>query len=477
VCPPRRPRLLSRAGDRVGTTAGRVAGATALALTLLSDNVAAHAEDGECGLAAAQRAAAAANATRPVDAALLEGVGAVLEHVRGLGLMAPVESRWVTRDRLEAHLQLTVESELPPTFRAAIDRWAQAFGLVGRGESYVDALLGVLGGEVAGVYDQKERVLMVLDELPEPLRDATLSHELFHAIQDQRWPLDPLIGEARWITDAGAAVQALIEGDATLAALAYAMGDGEALRSGAAAQALLARTLAAGATRPDGVAAALWESILFPYVDGAVFAAAVGAGPTWAGLDAAYLAPPLSTEQILHPERYTERDVPTWLAFEARPPSEWRRTIVDVLGEQYGRSVLAQVLTGVVTESAVARALEGWDGDRMELWSHGVDRDVIVWAHVWDSVDDADAFQRVAERLSVPWAATAVVGTAAGDHGAATWAEGTGGVLWTERWGDLTLVVADRGGDATAAERWAVVDGVVRDAWRTLSRSEYPPLR
>ena len=72
---------------------------------------------------------------------------------------------------------------------------------------------------------------------------------------------------------------------------------------------------------------------------------------------------------------------------------------------------------------------------------------------------------------------TSEANSAAGEHGAAAWAEGAGGVLWVERWGDLTLVVADRGGDAAAGERWGVVDGVVRATWRTLTRSRYPRLR
>ena len=61
------------------------------------------------------------------------------------------------------------------------------------------------------------------------------------------------------------------------------------------------------------------EGLVFPYTDGLVFAQAVKKrGGSWASIDAAYASPPLSTEQILHPERYgPDGDWPTHLPASA----------------------------------------------------------------------------------------------------------------------------------------------------------------
>ena len=46
------------------------------------------------------------------------------------------------------------------------------------------------------------------------------------------------------------------------------------------------------------------ESMIFPYFKGMVFCAKLTNEGGWAAIDEVYRNPPLSTEQILHPEKY-----------------------------------------------------------------------------------------------------------------------------------------------------------------------------
>ena len=54
------------------------------------------------------------------------------------------------------------------------------------------------------------------------------------------------------------------------------------------------------------------NAFLFPYREGAQFVAALLDVGWWPAVNAAYLDPPVSTEQILHPEKYIQnpRDDP-----------------------------------------------------------------------------------------------------------------------------------------------------------------------
>ena len=70
----------------------------------------------------------------------------------------------------------------------------------------------------------------------------------------------------------------------------------------------------------------LSETMIFPYLRGLVFCAHLTNDGGWKALDDAYREPPLSTEQILHPEKYRAKpDLPT----ADRPRRARRRARLD----------------------------------------------------------------------------------------------------------------------------------------------------
>lgn len=402
-----------------------------------------------------------------------------LERARGVPATAAVAAEELTRDALRARLDAVVERELPAEYRVALDRFALAFGLVEPGESQVELTLQLLTAQIAGYYDNETQTFAMLDDLPEAALQPVLVHELFHAIQDQRWGIDRLVDQRRWITDSALAVQSLLEGDAMAAMFGVSVGSVDQLSDGPVASALLERLLAGAADEmPDGVPSALWEQTLFPYTGGTPFVIELARRRGWEAVDSLYDAPPQSTEQVLHVDRFLSGDEPTWIDYVADVP-DGRRYLVDILGEAGGGSTLAQLAaTSGVARSACDRALAGWDGDRLEAWAIGDDRDVVVWSLVWDSVEDASQFAVVAFALADTWLGADVrSGAAAGGHGAGEWAAAQSGVVWVEWWGDQALLVLDRGGTVTEAERWETVDRVVRSVWATQVRSRYPELQ
>jgi hypothetical protein len=131
---------------------------------------------------------------------------------------------------------------------------------------------------------------------------------------------------------------------------------------------------------------------LFPYQDGLTFVIALYDSGGWAAVDKAYESPPLSTEQVLHPERYREGDTPEKvplpdLATELE--DDWREAESDVLGELGLRLALAQY----VGPAAAMTATEGWAGDRYALLQQGPNGPyVLVMRTYWDDQSEADEF-------------------------------------------------------------------------------------
>jgi hypothetical protein len=111
-------------------------------------------------------------------------------------------------------------------------------------------------------------------------------------------------------------------------------------------------------------------------------------------INAAYLNPPTSSEQILHPEKYLDVPKDDPRAVDLPDLTEdlaegWRLVAQDVLGELVLLTHLDHFLpsTPDATEAA-----SGWDGDLAALWQDAEGREVLVVRSVWDSPEDATEF-------------------------------------------------------------------------------------
>ena len=112
----------------------------------------------------------------------------------------------------------------------------------------------------------------------------------------------------------------------------------------------------------------------------------------WDAIDAVYLDPPQSSEQILHPEKYYgERDEPQAVVMpnlEAILGGGWEEQDSDVLGELN----LRIYLEAFVNTSEATTATEGWDGDRYLYLTDTEEEQLLVLHSIWDSAADAQEF-------------------------------------------------------------------------------------
>lgn len=327
-----------------------------------------------------------------------------LAALRGLQFKAevPVE----TKSR--AAMSRDFERELDEEYGAdGLKKKALAYGKLGLVPENVDlkkSLLDFYDAQVLAFYDPKGKRLVMPERLPtgvapgspDAAADMVLAHELTHALQDQNFA----VGDKMTRTtddDGDLALRAIIEGDATLSGIAYTLGGLNREVTGKISREFRETVRETRAALPD-VPEAIVEEMLFQYSAGVAFVARLLEERGWPGVDLAYAAPPLSTEQLLHPEKYfSVPDPPTRIELAdlgALFPAGWSEIENNVLGELMVRVLFKQFLP----EDEANAVAEGWDGDRFVAFRRGAEVG-FVWASVWDSERDAEEFVRGYARL------------------------------------------------------------------------------
>lgn len=342
----------------------------------------------------------------------------VVSRIRGQSFAKPVLPNILNRDELRKEIVKLMKQEYTPEEMLLMDRSYKAFGLVPLDFETEKVITNLFTEEVAGFYDpdSKRMVLIVEDgrkkdpgwlgrllgarpAFDKDEQKTTLAHELTHALQDQLYDLNALEEGIEEDDDMLLAFAALVEGDATLLMFAE-MGTGEDIRQmdPAAMRATFSimnwlLPLAGGKTY-RAAPPIFRESLTFPYFQGMLFVLDVAQQEGWQSVHGAYDSPPVSTEQIMHPRKYTT-DV------------DWpqRVTIPDVssqLGEDWkhlGGNCLGELQTSIMFNRVAGgrRAAEGWDGDRYDVFQHAAGYLALVSVSIWDSPQDAqefaDAFQ------------------------------------------------------------------------------------
>ena len=297
-----------------------------------------------------------------------------------------------SREQVRDYLIHKFDEDLPPAELNGLQSALRLFGLIPDSLELRPTMIDVLTEQVAGYYDPDSNALYIPADIePFQLR-IVVSHELVHALQDQYVRLDSIINQ-RHANDRRSAAQAILEGQATVAQIPVLMPEQKPdtfplgwfwkQRSAMASQQNQMKQYAH---------APLWirEGLIFPYLGGADFI--VWFRHKYFGVSVLD-SMPQSTEQILHPEKFSQHDEPTELRLmNGVDTVQWE----DNLGE-YETRLLFQQLLG--DESEAATLASGWDGDRYEVL--GPKSDALVWYSVWD---DQAAANRFTAGLQRAWA-------------------------------------------------------------------------
>jgi hypothetical protein len=353
-------------------------------------------------LAASTAPAVLAQDATPIPNPALEqqlaDVAAETAEIRELDALADIDDVVLTRDELVQRLPGMISEELDPAELAGATRALIALGLLPEGSDLLDLTLRLLGEQVAGFYDPLTDEMIVIADGDFSAEAYYYAHEVVHALQDAYLDPDDLMEEISSDNDdESLAMSALYEGDAVVTSTFYLEKHPELAFD-------LLREAQTESTELDSAPAAMVVTLVFPYISGQPFVDQLYQEGGWDAVDAAYLDMPASTEQVLHPEKYVDRDNPVTLALPI--PSEamgdgWSEINQNTLGELQIALLLANLppgsgFNGVTGQYAIPdpalNAAAGWDGDRYALWAGADDQEVLVWRTAWDSEQDARAF-------------------------------------------------------------------------------------
>ncbi|MCC6527412.1 MAG: hypothetical protein IT373_32495 [Polyangiaceae bacterium] len=385
--------LTSRATMAAASTAARAPAATATATTTATGPGSASASAG-----AVSSASAAPSAPHPPDPELARDIEATLgklSAVRGLPFTRPVPGRRLGRDEVIARITAKVERDSPPASLQGPGEVLGALELIPPDYDFVAGVYALLRSNLAGFYDPDDGgAMFLLNDLGEAETHETLVHELVHALQDQSFGLEPRLKYRRGAADVIAAVHALGEGEATSATFDVSMGS--ALNMPVAEFRRLITSAVASSPQAATIPAFLRASLAAPYADGYAFVQEARAKGGWKTLDAIWQRVPVSTEQILHFDKYERDERPVSVPVPALDAlgEGWSTLDDDVIGEQTLRLALEQW----TTPQAAATAAAGWAGDRYVVavrngtpptYKAPTGELAVAWVLRFDSVRDA----------------------------------------------------------------------------------------
>jgi hypothetical protein len=330
------------------------------------------------------------------SAEALEVLTAIEEQVEEIRELPPAEigpADIITREQLRQELLEEFEESYPQEERTADNVTLRAMGLLGPDEDIAELQLDLLGEGVLGFYDDREkRMVIVSDAGVDAEAKFTYAHEYTHALQDAAFPgaleIDPDEDD-----DVALARTALFEGDATNAMILWAIQN--------LSQDELLEISQTPLPDTTGIPDWLVEVTTFPYIDGLTWVQLLsGGGQDMAAIDDAFADPPVSTEQIIHFEKWLDREEPMALtdpALAAGLGDGWEEVETTTIGEAFLRIILASYGEDAGDAGAAA---EGWGGDRLVVASGPDEAFALAWRLAWDSAAEAEEFAAAYARVS-----------------------------------------------------------------------------
>jgi hypothetical protein len=280
------------------------------------------------------------------------------------------------------------------------------FGLVPPEFDLAGSTVDLLTEQAAAFYDYNKKKLFITDSTPSDTQEPVLVHELAHALADQNFNLARYIKQSRESDDGASARLAVMEGQASWLMAEYlARRGGQSLKESPALVAMMSRMTESSAGQfPIFERAPLYlrRTLVFPYTHGMLFQHAAVMKTGQDSFAEVFRRPPVSTQQILHPEKYFANVTPTTPALP-EPPKE--RGLKHLVGGTLGELEHAILLEQFGGRQLADELAPYWRGSRFELREdRRRDRLLLLYASEWGD-DEAAAryFRFYREALRKKW--------------------------------------------------------------------------
>ncbi len=348
-----------------------------------------------------------------------------LTKISGMKLHHKVPCDFITKEEVNQFLKKRVKDVASPEEIRAEELTLKKFGLVPPDFNLESTTVDLLTEQAAAFYDYDRKKLFITDTTPSDTQEPVLAHELSHALADQNFNLGRFNKQGRKSDDGSTARLAVMEGQATWLMSEYlAEKMGRSLKQSPELAAMMGGLSEAGSQYPifDKSPLYLRRTLVFPYTKGMLFQNAVEQRDGTAGFGLVFQQPPVSTQQIFHPEKYFSSVKPTDPALpDAKLPGGYKSLVGGIMGE-LDHSVLIEQYAG---KEAAEEIAPHWRGSTFELRENKkAGRVVLLYAVEWDNEETAGRyFDFYKQVLAKKWKSlqfssqTADAAAGAGDDG------------------------------------------------------------
>lgn len=301
-------------------------------------------------------------------------------QMRELPVIRHVKMVKLDRPALADEVRAYVERETPKDAVEGQGAMLRLLGVLPHNFDYLEANIALMKEQLAGFYDPSRETMVLASDLKQAEAEATLLHELVHAFQDQHFELGKRLQYEALQGDRLAALHTLAEGDATSAMLSAALKEQGYDIDQLSNEMLAERMRVTFQSQSPDVPSIIKRAALTPYIDGLVFVNELRRSGGWKLVNKVWTDPPVSTEQLLHPEKHAAKEPWRSFAAPAAPAPGCEVVFEDVIGEQ-GLKVLFEEW---VSPEDAAAAAEGWNGDRATVFRCGTEFS-LFWRIAYDA--------------------------------------------------------------------------------------------
>jgi hypothetical protein len=312
-----------------------------------------------------------------------------VSQLRGVGSRRPVPGVKLDRAALVGRIKEKALREFPADALRREGQILELFGFAPASFDYLGELMTLLEAQLEGFYEPENGTMYLAADLRGPEAQATLAHELVHALQDQSWDLKSRSSYRPGKGDETLALACLAEGDATSLMMDFMLA-GEGKTALDLPDPMLRELMANGmeGAAIQDVPHILRTTLIAPYVEGVGFVHALRRKGGWAMVSRAWTEPPTTTEQVLHVEKWERRE-------PALPvPTPTARALGGAFRlddeDTWGELGFALAFEEWLDHDDARAAARGWGGDRAAVYTHG---DELAFA-VHERYDDVRSAER-----------------------------------------------------------------------------------
>ncbi len=334
--------------------------------------------------APAQQAPSAASLPPPASpqsAEFLEAADQVLAEMSrliSLPILSPLKKSIRSREEIRDYLLKKMDEDKDAAKRYADQKTMEKFGLLPKDYPLEQTMVKVLTEQIAGLYDPDSQEFFIADWTSPADEREVMSHELTHALQDQHFHIDKWTDAAKPDDDAELARDAVIEGSAMAAMIDYTLaGKGSIRDLGNFDPAMLMGDVDSS---PELAKAPkiLQDELLFPYMAGIKFTQQIlKASSGWPDFHKVFERPPVSTQQILHPELYLQNVAPPKLKLPDATEmlsADWKKLEENDMGE-FG---IVEILKQFLAKDRATTLADSWSADRYAIFENQKDKRTLL---------------------------------------------------------------------------------------------------